>query len=50
MAIFAYYRYLLQSSRKHSVRIPLHPNLRQSHITGGGNIGYVDSCFELFSS
>ena len=32
---------LLQSARKDSVSLPLHPNLRQSDITGGVNFGII---------
>ena len=48
MATFAYY--LLQSARKDSVSLPLHPNLRQSEIIGSWAYWnyYVDSCFKLF--
>ena len=31
----------IQSARKDSVSLPLHPNLRQSDIIGGENIGII---------
>ena len=39
LAIFAYH--LLQSARKDSVSLHLHPNLRQSDIIGGGDFGII---------
>ena len=32
---------LRQSARKHSVSYPLHPNMRQSDILGGGNFRII---------